>query len=72
MLERITEIMRDLCGIEEEITLQSCFVEDFGLSSLEMFQLITRLEEEFDVSISMRKLQKIRSVADLVNEVTGV
>jgi len=69
MLEKIIEIMRDVCEIEEEITLQSRFVEDFGISSLEMFQLITEIEEEFDVSIPTRKLQGIRSVADLVNEI---
>ena len=70
MLERIIEIMRDVCEIEEEITLQSRFIEDFGISSLEMFQLITEIEEEFDVSIPTRKLQGIRSVADLMNELT--
>lgn len=69
MLEKIIEIMRDVCEIEDEITLQSRFVEDFGLSSLEMFQLISEIEEEFDVSIPTRKLQGIRSVADLVNEI---
>ena len=68
MLEKIIEIMQDVCEIEEEITLESRFVEDFGISSLEMFQLITEIEEEFDVSIPTRKLQGIRSVADLMAE----
>ncbi len=68
MLEKIIEIMRDVCEIEDEITLESRFVEDFGISSLEMFNLITEIEEEFDVSIPTRKLQGIRSVADLMNE----
>ena len=69
MLEKIIEIMQDVCEIEDEITSQSRFVEDFGLSSLEMFRLITEIEEEFDVSIPTRKLQGIRSVADLMNEI---
>ena len=68
MLEKIIEIMRDVCEIEDEITAQSRFVEDFGISSLEMFQLIEEIEEEFDISIPTRKLQGIRSVADLMNE----
>lgn len=66
MLEKISEIMRDVCEIEDEITLQSRFVEDFGISSLEMFKLIGEIEEEFDVSIPMRKLQGVRVVADLI------
>ena len=68
MLEKLMEIMRDVCGIEDEITPESRFVEDFGLSSLDMFRLISEVEESFDVSINMRRLQKIQSVSDLVKE----
>lgn len=69
MLEKVIEIMRDVCEIEDEITLESRFVEDFGISSLEMFNLIAEIEEEFDVSIPTRRLQGIRTVADLLNEI---
>ena len=68
MLEKLIEIIRDVCEIEDEITPESRFVEDFGLSSLDMFRLISEVEESFDVSINTRKLQKIRVVSDLVNE----
>ena len=68
MLEKLIEIIRDVCEIEDEITLESRFVEDFGLSSLDMFRLISEVEESFDVSINTRKLQKIRIVSDLMNE----
>lgn len=68
MFEKLIEIIRDVCEIEDEITPESRFVEDFGLSSLDMFRLISEVEESFDVSINTRRLQKIRVVADLVNE----
>lgn len=68
MLDKIIEIMQNVCEIEDEITLQSRFVEDFGISSLEMFKLMSEIEEEFDVSIPTRRLQGIRTVADLMNE----
>ncbi|MBQ3194677.1 MAG: acyl carrier protein [Oscillospiraceae bacterium] len=68
MLEKLIEIIRDVCEIEEEITPESRFVEDFGLSSLDMFRLITEVEESFDVSINTRRLQKILVVADLMEE----
>lgn len=68
MLEKIIEIMRDVCEIEDEITPESRFVEDLGLSSLEMFNFISEIEEEFDASIPTRKLQGIQSVADLMDE----
>lgn len=68
MLEKLIDIIREVCDIEDEITPESLFVEDFGLSSLDMFRLISEVEESFDVSINTRKLQKIRTVADLVGE----
>lgn len=68
MLEKLIDMIRDVCEIEDEITLDSRFVEDFGLSSLDMFRLISEVEETFDVTINTRKLQKIRVVADLLNE----
>lgn len=68
MLERIIEILREVCEIEDEITPESRFVEDFGVSSLEMFKIITELEEEFDVSVPTRRVQRICTVADLMNE----
>lgn len=68
MLEKLIEIMRDVCEIEDVITPESRFVEDFGLSSLDMFKLISEVEETFDVSVNTRRLQKIRVVSDLVNE----
>ena len=68
MLEKLIEIIRDVCEVEDDITLESRFVEDFGLSSLDMFRLISEVEESFDVSINTRTLQKIRIVSDLMNE----
>ena len=68
MLEKLIDMIRDVCEIEDEITLDSRFVEDFGLSSLDMFRLISEVEETFDVTINTRKLQKIHSVADLLKE----
>lgn len=69
MLEKLIDIIRDVCEIEEEITAESRFLEDFGLSSLDMFRLITEVEESFDVSIHTRKLQKIQVVSDLVDAI---
>ena len=68
MLEKLIEIIADVCEVEDEIIAESRFVEDFGLSSLDMFRLISEVEETFDVSINTRKLQKIQTVAGLLKE----
>lgn len=68
MLEKLIEIIADVCEVEDVITAESRFVEDFGLSSLDMFRLISEVEENFDVTINTRKLQKVQTVADLLKE----
>ena len=68
MLEKLIEIIADVCEVEDEIAAESRFVEDFGLSSLDMFRLLSEVEENFDVTINTRKLQKVQTVADLLKE----
>ena len=43
MLNKIIDIMRDVCEIEDEVTLESRFVEDFGISSLEELPPIEKI-----------------------------
>jgi len=66
MEERVLEIVRECCDEidPEEITLESKFIDDLDLSSMEVFSLVSEFEDEFDVKISERDLQRIITVAD--------
>ncbi|HCS76071.1 MAG TPA: acyl carrier protein, partial [Clostridiales bacterium] len=47
MFEKVREIIAEQLGVEEnEITMESSFVEDLGADSLDIVELIMALEEE--------------------------
>ena len=52
MLEKIKEIVADQLGIDEDdIKLESNFKEDLEADSLDLFELVMALEEEYGVEI---------------------
>ena len=51
----------------EEITMESTFVDDLGADSLDVFQIIMGLEEEFDIEIPAEDAEKITTVEEAVN-----
>ena len=50
----------------DEITLDTTFVDDLGADSLDVFQIIMGIEEEFDIEIPNEEAEKIVSVGDAV------
>ena len=68
--EKLQAIIGEVLNIEpEEITMGSTFVDDLGADSLDIFQIIMGIEEEFDIDISSENAEKIVSVADAVEEI---
>ena len=67
MLEKIKEIVADQLGIDEDdIKLESNFKEDLEADSLDLFELVMALEEEYGVEIPSEDLEKIGTVNDLI------
>ena len=54
---------------EEEITMETTFVDDLGADSLDVFQIIMGLEEEFDIEIPNEEAEKIVTVGDAVEQI---
>ena len=54
---------------ENEITMETTFVDDLGADSLDVFQIIMGIEEEFDIEIAQDEAEKIVSVGDAVEEI---
>ena len=68
--EKLQGIIAEVLNLEpEEITQTSTFVDDLGADSLDIFQIIMGIEEEFDIDISSENAEKIVSVADAVEEI---
>lgn len=67
MLEKIKEMIADSLGVDAEtITEASSFKEDLGADSLDLFELVMALEEEYDVEIPTEDLENIATVGDVV------
>ena len=68
MLEKLVAVIREQLNLEDvEITEKSNFKDDLGADSLDLFELVMSLEEEFGVEIPSEDLEKIATVGDVVN-----
>jgi len=67
VFEKVKEILCDQLDVEEEqVTMDSNIVEDFGADSLDIVDLIMSLEEEFDKEIPDEEIENIKTVGDIV------
>jgi acyl carrier protein len=55
---------------EDEITLESSFIEDLGADSLDLVELIMSMEDEFGLEISDEDAETIITVQDSINFIT--
>ena len=68
--EKLQNIIAEVLNIEpEEVTMTSTFVDDLGADSLDIFQIIMGIEEEFDVKIPDDAAEHIVSVGDAVEQI---
>ena len=66
MLETIKKLVAENLGIEEEtITENASFKEDLGVDSLDLFELVMALEEEYDLDNPTEELQKLTTEGDV-------
>ena len=67
MLEKIKEMIADSLGVDAgTITEESSFKDELGADSLDLFELVMALEEEYDVEIPTEDLESIATVGDVV------
>lgn len=68
MFEKIREIIADKLSInEDEITMDSAFLEDLNADSLDIVELIMALEDELDMEIPDEDAENFVTVGDVVN-----
>ena len=65
--EKVKAVIVDQLSVEEdEITMESSFVDDLGADSLDVVELIMGLETAFDIEIPDEEAEKISTVGDAV------
>ena len=68
IFEKLKDIIIDQLGVEEEkVTLEANIQEDLGADSLDTVDLITTIEDEFDISIPDDAVEETKTVGDIVN-----
>ena len=68
--EKIKEIIAESLSVDEdEITMETTFIDDLGADSLDVFEIIMAIEEEFDIEIDNEVAEKIVTVGDAVEQI---
>ena len=71
--EKLQKIIAEVMNVsEEEIRPETTFVDDLGADSLDVFQIIMGIEEEFDIEIDNEVAEKIKTVQDAADQIRKV
>ena len=70
--EKLCGIISEVISIDvSEIQLESKFIDDLGADSLDIFQIIMGIEEEFNIEISGEDAEGISTVGDALEKIKG-
>lgn len=69
ILQKVYDIAADVLGVEEHELSESTTFDDLDANSLDRLQLVTAMEDEFDIEIDDDKLMAINSVAEAVDAI---
>ena len=68
MLEKMKEIIAEQLSVEADpVTEASSFKEDLGADSLDLFELVMALEDEYSVEIPAEDLEQLTTVGEVMN-----
>ena len=66
--EKLKKVIADVLNVDpDEISMETTFVDDLGADSLDVFQIIMGIEEEFDIEIPAEDAESISTVEEAVN-----
>lgn len=72
-LEKLQKIIAEVLNVDaQEVTMDTTFVEDLGADSLDIFQIIMGIEEEFDIEMTNEDVEHIVTVGDAVEEIKKI
>lgn len=72
-LEKIKAIIAEVLNIDaDSITEYTTFVDDLGADSLDIFQIIMGIEEEYDIELDNESVEQIQTVGDAVEAIRTI
>ena len=71
--EKLQEIIADGLNVDpNEVTMETTFADDLGADSLDVFQIVMGIEEEFDIEMPDEDVEHIVTVGDAVEEIKKI
>ena len=71
--EKLKKVIAEVLNVDpDEITMDTTFVDDLGADSLDVFQIIMGIEEEFDIEMPNEDVEHIVTVGDAVEEIKKI
>lgn len=65
--EKLVKVITEVLNVDvDEITMESTFLDDLGADSLDVYQIVMGIEEEFDIEIPTEAAEKITTVREAV------
>lgn len=65
--DKVKELLANQLNVDKEkITMESNVIADLGADSLDLFEILIALEDEFSVTVSEDKVNDIKTVGQLV------
>ena len=72
-LEKIKAIIAEVLNIDaDSITADTTFVDDLGADSLDIFQIIMGIEEEYDIELENEVVEQIQTVGDAIEALRAI
>ena len=73
MLEKIKALLAEELGVNaDQITAETSFKEDLGADSLDLFELVTNLEEEYNIEIPAEQLEEMTTVGKVIDYLKSI
>ena len=65
--EKLKKIIAEVLNVDpDEITMETTFQDDLGAESLDVYQIIMGIEEEFDIEIPAESAEQVTTVEEAV------
>ncbi len=72
MFDKVKAIFEEQLGVsQDEMQLDTNFKDDLGVDSLDLYEIVMKMEDEFDVEIPAEELEEVGTFEDILNYLKG-
>ena len=68
MFDKVKAIFEEQLGVsQDEMQLDTNFKDELGVDSLDLYEIVMKMEDEFDVEIPAEELEDVATFEDVLN-----